>query len=91
MSPDTAPCERSGGFIVSYEERGDGVLTSRHFPDVRGGELGIATLEEAWSRAGKLAAKSDPDRIVNIYVCSAIDFVPEPHYRERIMHVYPTR
>lgn len=78
------------GFVVTFEIRGGGMLTSDHFPDVREGEPGIPTETEAWALARDFAARRTTARdIVNVYVVFARDFTPVGGYREQMFNVYP--
>lgn len=66
------------------------MLASDHFPDVREGERGIPTEEEAWALARDFAKRRTPSRdIVNVYVVSARDFTPVAHHQEKMLNVYP--
>ena len=70
------------GFIVRFE-RIDGImLRSDFFPNIRIGELPIATEEDAWKQAERFAAKTK-GRCVNIYVANSEDTKPVPNYQKR--------
>ena len=68
-------------FMVSFEWRGDGVLTGDHFPDKHAGEELISTEEEAWKLAAEFAKKT-VGKAVNIYVVNA-DFIPVAGWYEK--------
>jgi len=55
-------------FCVSFEVAKGSVRVSDHFPDVRDGESGFKSEEEAWEMAKKFYKSTDPSVYVNIYV-----------------------
>lgn len=75
----------SAGYRVHFEKRGDGMLTSDHFPERD--EPPIADLVEAWKLA-EAFAKVDPERYVNVYVVSGYDWSPVENYVERRLNSY---
>ena len=77
------------GYCVTFEVRKGGMLHSDHFPDVRGGEVGIVTRDEAWALAAEFAHAKHKDEVVNVYVVNAYDFTPVPGYSERMLKRYP--
>ena len=83
MSIISGASERSG-FCIHFEVREGGMLRSDYFPDVRNGEPGIERLEGAWAMAEEFAKASPREKYVNIYVVSAVDFVPAPGVRKKI-------
>ena len=72
------------GFMVSFEERGNGLLKSNHFPERRSGEDLIETEEEAWDLANKFANATDVSKYVNIYVTDA-SYKPVKGYEQKII------
>jgi hypothetical protein len=77
------------GYVVCFEVRAHGVLKSDHFPDVRAGEVGIATEDLAWELAGKFARAQHTDPVVNVFVRRAADFSPVTDYQSRKLNRYP--
>jgi hypothetical protein len=75
-------------YIVSFEVRERGMLKSDHFPDVREGEEGIESLEEAWRLAQAFASARKQD-VVNVCVSHAENFAPVEGYQERVINRYP--
>lgn len=71
------------GFMVHFEQAGDGFLRSDYFPDKHAGEKLIETEGEAWQLAHAFAKKSI-GTAVNIYVISS-DFRPVPGYQNQII------
>ena len=55
------------GFMVHFDECGDGMLRSNYFPDKHAGEALIGTEDEAWELAASFANKTY-GKMVNIYV-----------------------
>jgi len=81
--------ERREGYCVTFEVRDRGMLVGDHFPDVRAGEPGIASEEEAWGLAAAFAHVKQKRDVVNVYVIRASDFTPVPSYRTRMLNVHP--
>ena len=77
------------GYCVSFEVREGGMLRSDHFPDVREGEPGIATIQEAWTLASRFANAKHKREVVNVYVINATDFTPVADYQHRMLKRYP--
>lgn len=76
-----------GGFRVSFEFIGGGVLHGKHFPERP--HLPFADEEDAWEVAQKLQASTNSKEVVNIYVINAHDFTPVKGYGERKINKYP--
>lgn len=78
----------SGGdeYMVHFEERIDGMLRARYFPDRHAGEKLIETEALAWELAEEFALKAG-NRVCNIYVVD-YDFVPVPGYKEKTIARY---
>jgi len=74
------------GFMVSFEKREGGILSSDHFPDKLAGEELIPTLDEAWELAERFAKATD-DTYVNIYVVDK-NFAPVVNYERSILKKY---
>ena len=66
------------GYMVSFEKREDGILTSDYFPDKHANEDLITDIDVAWSFAERFA-KATNDNYVNIYVIDQ-DFNPVANY-----------
>lgn len=80
-------CEREEpqGFMVVFERRNRGILTSDLFPDKHAKEPLIRTEKEAWELARKFAENKT---CVNIYVVKE-DFRPVKGYEKKILKKYP--
>jgi hypothetical protein len=74
------------GFMVDFEHRTNGILTSGNFPDKHAGEPLIETEEKAWELARKFA-EILPQNYVNIYVIKE-DFSPVEGYEEKKIRKY---
>ena len=77
------------GYVVCFEVRSHGVLTSDHFPNVHAGEAGIATEDLAWELAGKFARAQHTAPVVNVFVRHASNFCPVTDYQSRKLNRYP--
>jgi hypothetical protein len=77
------------GYCVHFEVRERGMLRSDYFPDVRAGELGLETEEEAWRMAADFARAPQKHEVVNVFVVRARDFAPVDGYAERTLNRYP--
>lgn len=80
--------EQHGGFLVHFERRAGGMLEGDYFP--AHDESPIVGVEKAWKLAAQWALV-DPEKFVNIYVVSAVDFVPVEGYQLRALNLYPPR
>jgi len=74
---------KESGFMVHFEKREGGMLSSDYFPDKHAGEELISTLNEAWELAERFA-KATNDTYVNIYVIDH-DFYPVEAYEMSIL------
>lgn len=75
------------GLLVHFKIREGGVLRSDTVPS--GSEPTLATLEEAWRMARRVACAVP--RAVNIYVIHANDYTPVEGYDARKLNRYPER
>lgn len=70
---------RPKGYMVTFEHKNGGILSSDCFPDKRSGEQLIASKEEAWILAYAFAQKT-VGKCINIYV---IDDTFHPVYDDK--------
>jgi len=78
MAMITAYETKPRGYMVAFELREGGILTSDYFPDKKKGEKLIETEEEAWALAYRFAAAT-VGHCVNLYVVDQ-DYSPVPGY-----------
>lgn len=78
-----------GGYMVSYEDRSEGGLAGKFFPNKHKGEKLIETEEKAWKLAKKFE-KENRGKVVNVYVTYS-DFRPVNGYEKREIACYPQK
>jgi len=77
---------KENGYMIHFEKREGGILSSDYFPDKHDGEELISTLDEAWELAEKFAKGTD-EFYVNIYVVDH-NFYPVEAYERSILKRY---
>lgn len=86
MKDAKALMAQAAGYRVHFEKRERGMLCGDHFPE--GDEPPIADEEDAWKLAAAFA-EVDPRTYVNVYVVSALDWVPVDGFDIRKLNTYP--
>lgn len=72
-----------GEFLVHFEWREGKFLRGDYFPDTRAGEKPIGSLVRAWSLAASFATAMGEERVCNVYVVNAKNFMPVEGFKTK--------